>query len=569
MDGLPPSNPTQQNGDGAPWYRELNRYHWFVLAVAALGWLFDTMDQQIFNLARVPALRDLLSVDGRSPVQSLVTHWAGLSTAWFLLGWAFGGLVFGFLGDRWGRAKVMLWTILIYSACTGLSALSRNVYDFTFYRFLTGLGVGGEFAVGVALVAEVMPNRARPFALGLLQALSAVGNIMAGLLGALFSYLEFVGVVPTAWKAMFVIGAAPALLAVVIRSKLKEPDRWKEKVEAKKASAGSYAELLGHPRWRKNSIVGLLLATSGVLSLWGIVFFSVDLQKAVFRRAVESRYRANGFENGNSPLAKDRDLVSAVVAAPNADIVSALEPKKLLSPSEHPGMAEAIWVKLRASLERGAEVTRESLLADAPTSDAKIGNRSDWEVYLQSPGSPPDAAALAAEVGRVNARSREIEYELNLWSALTLIMLNVGGFFGMNAFAYFTHSVGRKPAFFVAFLLAAGSTILVFSSFNQPAHVFWMIPLMGFFQLALFGGYAIYLPELFPTHLRSTGTSLCYNAGRIISASGPIALSQLTQFYEGKPEPLRYAGITMCCVYLIGLAALPFAEETRGRELPE
>ena len=87
------------------------------------------------------------------------------------------------LGDRIGRAKTMLWTILIYSLCTGLSALSVGFWDFAFYRFLTGLGVGGEFAVGVSLVAEVMPDRARPYALGLLQALSAVGNISAAVIG--------------------------------------------------------------------------------------------------------------------------------------------------------------------------------------------------------------------------------------------------------------------------------------------------------------------------------------------------------------------------------------------------
>ena len=105
-----------------------------------------------------------------------------LATSIFLIGWGTGGLAFGVLGDRIGRAKTMLWTILLYSLFTGLSALSVGFWDFAFYRFLTGLGVGGEFAVGVALVAEVMPNTARPYALGLLQALSAVGNASAALI---------------------------------------------------------------------------------------------------------------------------------------------------------------------------------------------------------------------------------------------------------------------------------------------------------------------------------------------------------------------------------------------------
>src|SRR5205807_3329018 len=100
------------------------------------------------------------------------------------------GLAFGVLGDRIGRAKTMLLTILLYSAFTGLSALSTGFWDFALYRFLTGLGVGGEFAVGVSLVAEVMPDRARPHALGTLQALSALGNMLAATISITLGKLE-------------------------------------------------------------------------------------------------------------------------------------------------------------------------------------------------------------------------------------------------------------------------------------------------------------------------------------------------------------------------------------------
>ena len=143
--------------DGRPWYLLLTRYHWFVLVVAALGWLFDTMDQQLFNLARTPAITELL---GSGASKTEIDAYGAYATSIFILGWATGGLFFGILGDRIGRARVMLLTILIYSLFTGLSALSVTVWDFAFYRFLTGLGVGGEFAVGVALVAEVMPTSA-------------------------------------------------------------------------------------------------------------------------------------------------------------------------------------------------------------------------------------------------------------------------------------------------------------------------------------------------------------------------------------------------------------------------
>src|SRR5688500_14622641 len=215
--GLPTPTAASANkpvSASGPWWRELNRYHWFVLVVAAMGWLFDTMDQQLFNLARVPAMRALLN-----PGEDVALY-SGYSTAIFLIGWATGGLMFGVLGDRVGRARTMMWTILIYSVCTGLSALSVGFWDFAFYRFITGLGVGGEFAVGLSLVAEVMPTRSRPYALGLLQALSTVGHVSAALISMGLGHLEETGAVASAWRWMFVIGALPAVLALIIRARL-------------------------------------------------------------------------------------------------------------------------------------------------------------------------------------------------------------------------------------------------------------------------------------------------------------------------------------------------------------
>ncbi|MBI2827017.1 MAG: MFS transporter [Planctomycetia bacterium] len=445
------------------WYRELTRYHWFVLVVAALGWLFDTMDQQLFNMARVPAMRQLLapSETEAAPAET-VAKYGGFATSIFLIGWASGGLAFGVLGDRIGRAKTMLLTILIYSLCTGLSALSVGFWDFALYRFLTGLGVGGEFAVGVALVAEVMPDRARPHALGLLQALSAVGNISAAgismTLGVLGEYKLVSGT--SSWRIMFVIGMVPALLAILIRRRLKEPARWEavahEHVAEKQL--GSYAALFGDPRWRKNAVVGLCLAFSGVVGLWGIGFFSFDLLQSILRKRFESQ-------------GLDQQTIAAQLA---------------------------------------------------------------W------------------------------------WTGITSVMQNLGGFFGIYAFSVVTHTLGRRLTFAISFVAAMFSTALVFGYMSDFAHIFWMIPLMGFCQLALFGGYAIYFPELFPTRLRSTGVSFCYNVGRFVAASGPFALGYLTStVYAHQQEPMRYAGVTMCGVFLLGLLALPFAPETRDQPLPE
>jgi MFS family permease len=150
-------------------------------------------------------------------------------------------------------------------------------------------------------------------------------------------------------------------------------------------------------------------------------------------------------------------------------------------------------------------------------------------------------------------------------------MQNVGGFFGIWAFSRGTHLIGRKPAFAIAFVAAFVSTALVFWKLNEFSQIFWMVPIMGFCQLSLFGGYAIYFPELFPTRLRSTGTSFCYNVGRFVAAGGPATRALLIEYYTRQhvDEPWRYAGITMCVIFLLGLVALPFAPETRGKPLPE
>jgi MFS family permease len=438
------------------WYRDLNRYQWFVLVVAVLGWLFDCLDQQIFILARQPAMKELLETS----TQSEIDAYGGYATAVFMMGWAIGGLVFGVMGDRVGRAKTMMITILMYSIFTGLSAASVGFWDFAVYRFLTGLGVGGEFAVGVALVAEVMPARARPYCLSVLQALTAIGNIGAALINMAMGELLVRGVVGSTWRPMFVMGAVPALLALVIRARLREPEQWQlaahEDAVAKKL--GSYRELFSHPVWRRHALVGLGLAVAGIVGLWGVAFFAFDLVGNVVRN------------------------------------------------------------------------------------------------HLQSTDLPAD----------------ELQRTVGFWKSIASIMMNIGSACGMYAFAIVTQRTGRKPAFAICFIAALASTTTVYYFINEFQQIFWMLPLMGFCVLSLFAGYAIYFPELFPTHLRSTGTSFCYNVGRFVAAIGPFLTGYLTKNVYGHTlEPLRYAGLTMCGIFVLGLLVLPFAPETKDRPLPD
>ncbi len=439
------------------WWHGLNRYHWFVFIVASLGWLFDCLDQQLFTLSRMPAMKALLP-EGRDPIL-----WGGYATSIFLVGWATGGLIFGALGDRIGRAKTMMLTILIYSLCTGLSALSTSFWDFAFYRFITGLGVGGEFAVGVALLAEVMPARSRSGALGALQALSAMGNISAALIGMGMANLEKSGAISlgNSWRWMFVIGAIPALLALVIRARMKEPEQWQKMKDSgalDRHSKFTYGELFRDPRWRRNAIVGMLLVCSGVIGLWGIGFFTPELIRTVLSKT----YAAQG-------------------------------------------------------------MTKE-----------QIGPLVDK------------------------------------WASWGLLTLQIGAFFGMLSASWVAARLGRRKAFAIAFSTALIATACAFQFYTNASQTFWLIPIMGFFQLAVFAVYAIYLPELFPTHLRSTGTSFCYNVGRFLAAAGVPLIGMLkTEVFAHHPEPMRPAALVMCCVFLLGLIVLPFAPETKDKPLPE
>jgi MFS family permease len=421
-------------------------YHWLVVIIASCGWLFDCMDQRIFILARESALKELLRSDpqGLASIKSYI----GYATTSMILGWATGGIIFGMMSDKIGRVKTMVATLIIYSGFTGLCGLANTAADFTLYRFLAGLGIGGMFGAATTLVAESVPAQFRAVALGSLQALSATGNII----GSLVSLKVPPGAVgffggSTGWRVLFFVGILPALLVVPIMFVLREPASWRQ-AKAQAASGagrkqvGSPLELFRDPRWRRNTIVGLFLGVSGMIGLWGIGFFSPEL------------------------------ISTALKGAPQNVI------------------------------------------------DTVRG----WGTAFQ----------------------------------------DVGSFFGMLTFTYIAARFTRRAAFLGALLLSMVVTMFVFRSLHTASDAYWMLPMMGFAQLAVFAGYSIYFPELFPTRLRGTGVGFCYNTVRYLAAPAPTLFGYLSTFMS-----FRTAAIMMSTVYVVGAVALIWAPETKGKPLPE
>ena len=273
-------------------FQGVTRYHWLVVIIAAAGWLFDCMDQRLFTLAREPALKELL---GGDPARlAHIKDYIGYATTWMMLGWATGGIFFGLMSDRIGRVKTMVATLLIYSAFTGLSGFAHSWFDFILYRFLVGLGVGGMFGAATALVAESVPSHFRAVALGLLQALSALGNLMGSQLSLLIKpgAANFIGNF-SGWQALFFAGIVPSLLVIPIVFTLREPDAWRaakaKTSQGPQKKLGSSLELFRDPRWRRNTLIGLFLGASGMIGLWAIGFFSPELISSALKELPQSR----------------------------------------------------------------------------------------------------------------------------------------------------------------------------------------------------------------------------------------------------------------------------------------
>jgi MFS family permease len=282
-----------------PWYRGITAYQWLVLLLASAGWIFDVYEGQIYNLTRDPLLKDILPlgsdqvfhyrgdlspgvflVGGSGAVssyrmlsqQEAIFYYGDIFLGVFLIGGALGGILFGSLADRWGRRPTLVATILVYSLFSGLTFYAHELWQVGVLRFLVAMGVGGEWSVAAALVAEIFPTRARAYAGSIFHSSSILGTVLAGL-----AALE----VGSEWRYVYLLGVLSALLIVAVRAGVSEPKTW---IHAGGSSAGSLWELLADRRWAKRALLGLLLATVGLGTFWAVTVAGQDLAKRMLLR---------------------------------------------------------------------------------------------------------------------------------------------------------------------------------------------------------------------------------------------------------------------------------------------
>jgi MFS family permease len=234
------------------------RDQWLVLIAAFLGWMFDGVEQGVFPLVARPALQDLLGVEA----DQLLGPWMGYITALFLIGAAGGGLVFGWLGDKMGRVRAMIFSILAYSLFTGCCYFVHAPWQLGLFRFLAAIGMGGEWSLGVALVMECWPERHRPLLAGAIGAASNVGFGLLGVLGMMFQVNR------DSWRWVMLAGAAPALLTLFIARYVPESERWKD---ARQTTRSEPFREIFSSALRGRTLLGLLFASIALIGTWGSV----------------------------------------------------------------------------------------------------------------------------------------------------------------------------------------------------------------------------------------------------------------------------------------------------------
>ncbi len=436
-------------------FLDMNGYQWTVLFAAWLGWGFDIFDSLLMNYVAPDAIPALLGLTPRTPEASAATlWWTGILTSTLLIGWCAGGIIFGKICDRIGRTKTLLLTMLLYSLGTAACAFAPNIWVLLVFRVVSSLGIGGEWAAGASMVAEVVPEKRRVEAGALLYTASPLGLFLATFITYQVMNGGYFADQSVSWRYVFLFGLLPAAVAFCVRLFIKEPERWKNLGEARHHP--KIRELFA-PEYRALTISGLCMAMTALITWWS----------------------CNAF--------------ISVVAK---------------------GLAA------RAAAVQGLDVAATTALG-------------------------------------------------NQWLRDATNIFNLGGLIATVLTIPAAKFLGRRKMFFIYFL---GSAISLFAAFGldmDPHTRLYMYFPIGLTTYGIFGAFTFYLPELFPTRLRGTGSGFTYNIGRLIAAFGPFLVGGIAASGANALDSAIRVLFWVGAVPLIGIATLPLVIETRGRLLED
>jgi MFS family permease len=508
------------------------RGQWMTLLAAFLGWMFDGFEMGLFPLVGKPALRTLLATTD----EKLVEPWFGMMIAVFLVGAATGGVLFGWLGDRIGRVRAMTLSVFTYAVFMGLCGIARSVDEMFVYRFISSLGMGGEWSLGVALVMEIWPNKSRGLLAGLIGAAANVGFLLIALIGlglglgvvteALAQFLTGIGLSQEmvaeltgngGWRILMIVGAVPAVLTFLIRLYVPESERWLHE-----NSQGTTMH------WATRDLLTVLVGALGSL---GIIYLwrpNSDLTLPV---------RVGGSVLG----------LCLAIAGYMFPVIRFIRRAELAS-----GSNRGEWLPVAGRMLIGACLSGVALLGTwgsiqwAPSwADQLVERQSQTEGWEES----------ITRDARTKAR------------AFTQIGSGIGAIVGTMAGALIGSTIGRRPTYLLLCLASLGSALLFFRT-NTVFGPWFLVTVFfaGGLTASFYGWLPLYLPELFATRVRATGQGFSFNFGRILAAVGTLQTGHLMALFGGSyPQ----ACTIMSLVYLVGAVIIWAAPETHGHPLPE
>ncbi|MCA1964218.1 MAG: MFS transporter [Prosthecobacter sp.] len=491
------------------------------LLAAFLGWMFDGFEMGLFPLIGKPALQDLLARTGAAQTMDL-DRWFSVIIATFLVGAATGGVFFGWLGDRIGRVKAMSISIFTYAIFTGLCGFATEAWHIAILRFIASLGMGGEWALGVALVNELWTHGNRALVAGAIGAAANIGYLMVG--GLSIGMNTFIDAVRSAitsmgdsealagwlldhqaWRFLMIIGALPALIIFLIRIFVPESDKWEEEKAAGKTSHWSTADL-------KGVLIGAIAA---MVIIWS--------------------WSPMGIEAGVTTL-----LAALITVAAFAIVAWGF----LLPVRRYLGRAEAAG---SISSESRATVRRNLILGASVAGVALLGT---WGAAQQAPKWSTSADIDAN--GYTNVAQ---------W---TQIATSLGACLFAFLAPFVADILNRRVTYLVMCVSAMVSALLFYKTNTVVGGWFFATAfLMGGLTATFYGFFPLYLPELFPTSVRATGQGFCFNVGRIIAAIGGLQIANLILAFGSAAN----AYSALCAVYFVGMVIIWLAPETKGRGL--